>query len=869
MLRHPAAVVVSVLALLTGRAAADGIIDTYAGGGPLDGGSAGSISIAALAVTVDRATGDLLVTDLDTKRILRVSAGTGTVTTLAGRSGGGPCGSDIGDGGPAASACLHFPERTAVDGAGNVFIADSGNHRIRRVDATTGLISTVAGGGPGPRGDGGPATAATLVTPFDVAFDSTGNLYVADLGEHRVRRVDATTGIISTFMGVGGTALAFDAANDLYLADIDDPGGNRVLRRDAVTGTITVAAGNGTYAFCGDGMAATAACLYVPIDIALDGAGNLYIVDRDNYRIRRVDATTGIISTIAGTGQPLAVCPHDLGEGGPATSACLGDPYGIDVDSAGNVLIADYGTSRVRRIDAATQTITTVASNGDPGFCGDGLPATAACLDQPYGVAFDGAGNLFVADTQNGRIRRVDAATQIITTVAGSADGVFVGCAPYPGDGILASELCLTAPTEIGVDLGSDLFLPLSDGRVVRIDAATERVSTVAGGGTPGFCGDGGPATGACLDGVVGLTVDAAGDLYLADGFNARIRRVDAATGDISTVAGNGDPGSCGDGGLATAACIGQPVGVALDPAGNLFISDFIHQTIRRVDAATGIISTIASGFEAQVGIAADVLGNVFVADGLFVYRIDAFTQATTVVAGSGAYPFCGDGGPATSGCFGTRSVAVRLDGTLMIADVPNDRVRRVRCTAPDSDGDGVCDEYDFTGALGLTGRTAAVQESGNAKKIGRVTIDGNLDSVAFPPLGDAAAFFAHARQSGVAARVLSTVAPPALASVSALQFTAAQCRFSPAGAVIPTTLRCTGRGASRRTGLRLRRLSATGTYRVTGKVRDPRIRVPPTGPLVVLLSANDTVAERYQATASSCSASTSNGRKLACTGSP
>jgi len=361
MPRHTVAVFVTGLALFASRAAADGIIDTYAGGGPPEGSSGSLQSIGAVGITVDRLTNDLLVTDNDTKRILRASYASGSVTTLAGRTGGGPCGSNLGDGGPAVSACLDFPYHTAVDGAGNVFIADSANHRVRRVDATTGLISTVVGGGPGPRGDGGAATAATLIYPFDVVFDAAGNLFIADTNDHRVRRVDVT-GIISTVVsGITPTGLALDGAGDLYVAD---GGGNRVLRRDAVTGTITLVAGNGTFAFCGDGAPATAACLYVPIDIALDGAGNLYIADRDNYRIRRVDAATGIISTIAGTGQPLFACPHDFGDDGPATSACLGDPYALDLDSGGNVFVADYGTVRIRRIDAASQTITTVLSNG-------------------------------------------------------------------------------------------------------------------------------------------------------------------------------------------------------------------------------------------------------------------------------------------------------------------------------------------------------------------------------------------------------------------------------------------------------------------------------------------------------------------------
>jgi trimeric autotransporter adhesin len=861
-MRVPVSSSAAVFLLLASVAGAERIIDTYAGGGPAADAPATAQPMGINAVVPDRTTGDLIIADADPPLVRRISATTGVVTPFAGQHGAA-CGPGLGDGGPATLACLDAV-RMAQDDAGNVFIADAANRRIRRVDATTGTIATVAGGGSGPLGDGGPATAATLRQPTDLALDPAGNLFVADQMDRRVRRIDAITGVITTVVS-GITALggiACDAAGDLY---VSDSGNHRVMKRDATTGLTSVIAGNGSPGFCGDGGPAASACLFGPAALAIDAGGGLLIDDHWNVRVRRVDATTGTITTVAGWGGSLLSCEPDLGEGGPATGACLDNVRDLDVDSAGGILIADIYAFRLWRIDPATQVITTVASNGEPGFCGDGGPATDACLDLPYGIAIDGAGNVYVADSENLRIRKIDASTHEIATVAGSANGVFVMCPPYPGDGTPASELCFH-PFEFTVDVDGNIFTSISDGRVVRIDAQTHLVSTIAGGGGLGFCGDGGPAATSCVNFVLGIAIDPGGNIYLADGGNSRIRRVDAASGIITTVAGNGDLGVCGDGGPATSACIGQPTGVALDPAGNLYLSDPSNRVVRRVDASSGVITTIASGFLYPSGIAADVLGNVFVTDFDFgVYRIDAVTHAAEVVAGNGLSELCGDGGPATDACVTARALAVALDGTLLLADAANGRVRRVRCTTPDADGDGVCDEYDFDGALGLAVRSAEVKESGTAtKKVGKLLVDATVATS-----GDTAGFFQRARQTGVVARVVSKVAPPALAAVSALQFAAAECRFSPSAATIPTTLSCKRKGPGRRAGLRLRRTSPAGDFRMSGKMRDPRIRVPPTGALVVVLDTNDVVAERYQGTAASCRAGTKRNRQLDCTAEP
>ena len=303
-----------------------------------------------------------------------------------------------------------------MDGAGNLYIADTSNNRIRKVD-TAGVITTVAGSGTyGFSGDGGAATSARLSFPYGVTPDGAGNLYIADTWNHRIRKVD-TSGNISTvagsgtagFGGDGGSATAtaarlnlpgsvvLDALGNLYIADRLN---NRIRKVDTAGVITTVAGSSTTGAFGGDGGAATAGQLNTPAGVALDRSGNLYIADRDNRRIRKVD-TAGVISTVAGTGT-LGFS----GDGGAATAARLSSPSGVVVDWAGNLYIADQDSHRIRKVDTAGG-ISTVAGTGTSGFSGDGGAAVAARLNAPYGVAVDGSGNLYIADGLNNRIRKV------------------------------------------------------------------------------------------------------------------------------------------------------------------------------------------------------------------------------------------------------------------------------------------------------------------------------------------------------------------------------------------------------------------------------------------------------------------------------
>ncbi len=338
---------------------------------------------------------------------LGVSGGN-TITTIAGTGTPG----FVGDGGQATSAQLNYPTSVAVDLQGNRFIADSSNHRVREVTAD-GNIKTVAGTGTkGFSGDGGQATSAQLNYPYSLDVDGQGNLFIADTSNHRVREVTADGNIKTVagtgtggFSGDGGQAtsaqlyypydVAVDAQGNLFIADES----NHRVREVTADGNIKTVAGTGTGGFSGDGGQATSAQLYYPYGVAVDGQGNLYIADESNHRVRKV--SNGVITTVAGTGTK-----GFSGDGGQATSAQLYSPEDVAVDGQGNLYIADESNHRVRKVSNGV--ITTVAGTGTKGFSGDGGPALSAQLNSPEGAALDKQGNLYIADTYNHRIRKVE-----------------------------------------------------------------------------------------------------------------------------------------------------------------------------------------------------------------------------------------------------------------------------------------------------------------------------------------------------------------------------------------------------------------------------------------------------------------------------
>jgi len=353
---------------------------------------------------------------------------------------------------------------------------------------------------------------------------------------------------------------------------------------------ITTIAGNGTGAYAGDGAQATAAELNAPLGAVLDGAGNLYIADTQNNCVRMVN-TLGIITTIAGNGTG-----GYSGDGSAATAAELGYPAAVALDAAGNIYIADAGNNRIRKV-STIGVITTIAGTGVAFYSGDGGQATAARLNYPMGVTLDTYGNLYIADLSNNVIRKVNT-SGIINTIVGT------GIAGYSGDGGQATAAELNQPYGVALDAVGNLYIPDYNNNVIRMINTSGIITTIAGNGSFGFSGDGGQATAAELNSPKGVTFDAVGNLYIADFYNSRVRKI-TTTGIISTVAGNGTAGFSGDGGNATSAEIEFPYGVALDAAGSLYIADGSNNRIRKVTCSVPTLSVTASAGTVCAGQAA------------------------------------------------------------------------------------------------------------------------------------------------------------------------------------------------------------------------------------------------------------------------
>ena len=648
------------------RVETDGSLSIFAGtsdsaGFSGDGDAATNARLntpTGVAVTADDST--VYIADRLNNRVRKVDVATRIITTVAGTGNAG----FSGDGGPVAVAVLNNPIDVAVDSSDNVYIADLYNHRVRKVTVSTGVIATIAGSGtygPGLGGDGGdngPATAARLNNPIGVMVDGDGNVYIGDFRNHRVRKVDVSA---------------------------DPP-------------TISTFAGTGTIGFSGDGGQATAARLNSPIGLAMAGDGTVYVADAGNRRIRKV-ATDGVITTVAG-GAPSFRISTIYQDGIQATTALLWNPRDVALDSSGNFYIAMQGLGNfgaIRKVDTSGVITTAVGGNGS-GLSGDGGPAQAARLSSPGGVTVDSSGNVYIADTSNNRIRKVDT-SGIITTLVSTWKGIglsalrglavdssnkvyaasgnrilkFDGSTDPPtitsvagaafagdtGDGGLATAAKLNSPSGVALDSNDNIYIAdTQNHRIRKVTASTGVITTIAGTGTDGFSGDSGAATAAQLDSPSGVAVDSAGDVYIADTTNDRIRKIDVSESPptISTIAGSATAGLRGDGGLATAARLNNPRDVAVASDGTVYIADDTNRRIRAV-ASNGIISTVAGRYDPNLPV--------------------SVTQRTSL-------PGVPDGSLATAANLsGPQQLAVSSAGAVYIVESSGHRVSRLTTAAP------------------------------------------------------------------------------------------------------------------------------------------------------------------------------------------
>ena len=621
----------------------------YAG----DGGPATQAKLRVPAGLTFDAQGNLYIADRDNHRVRKVDT-QGNITTVAGNGTAG----FSGDGGPATKASLNLPSGLAVDSKGNLYISDRSNNRVRMVN-TQGIIKTIAGNGnEGYHGDNMPALKATLDKPFGLALDKDNNLYIADRGNNRIRKIDSS-GLISTVAGDGGfyfigdngpayrasiagpTGVVVDGKGNIYIADRNN---NRIRMVDSL-GMIRTLMGTGQQDYNGDSELARETNLHLPFGVALDKKGDLLVIDRSHYRIRKVTLKSNQVTTLAGNG-----VKQFGGDGGPAQGANLEFPHGIDVDSKDNVIFADKAHYRIRKI-TPQGIISTIVGNGIRGNTGDGGPVLKASVfptrmrlnhkneiffispsgfvslvrkvnrkgfineyittgDADYqkallasgsgassksnitvisqfsDLAMDKKGNLYLADRINHQIRKLSPQGKI-TTIAGTGDS------NYFGDGGPATKAAFRDPSAITLDKAGNLYVADAANNMVRKIDTKGIITTIAGNGKHKDSGDGGPALKASLRSIDSLVFSPAGELHIVETNTHHIRKI-KKDGTIVTVAGRpGIQGNFGDGGPATKAMLKQPADIAFDSKGNMYITDMGNNSIRKVDTK-GIITTLA-----------------------------------------------------------------------------------------------------------------------------------------------------------------------------------------------------------------------------------------------------------------------------------
>ena len=604
-----------------------------------------------------------------------------TFTTVAGRPSIGSVD------GVGAAALFSVPAGVAVDNAGNVYVADTGNRTIRKI-APDGTVSTLAGAADGSAGadatGNGTGSAARFGYATGVAVDSAGNVYVADFSSDTIRKI-TPAGVVTTLAGTAGnfgsldgtgsaasfnrpTGVAVDASGNVFVADTY----NHVIRKITPAGVVTTLAGLAGSSGSTDGTGA-AARFFFPAGLTVDGNGNVYVADTTNSTIRKITAA-GVVTTLAGTA--LANGSTD----GTGSAARFDNPQGVAVDGTGNVYVADTFTCTIRKITPAG-VVTTFAGTADHPGSADGTGGAAQFL-VPRGVAVDGTGNVYVADTNNNTIRKITTAA-VVTTLAGNA--TTTGSADGAG-----SAARFSAPGGVAADGLGNVYVADSGNSTIRKITATGVVTTLAG--TAGSVGSvDGTGSAARFKSPRGVAADGGGNVYVADTLNHIIRKITAA-GVVTTLAGTAGSTGATDG-TGSAARFYSPYGIALDNAGNVYVADRNNYAIRKITPA-GVVTTLAGGsggigtadgtgaaaqFNFPGSLAVDGMGNVFVADtnSSDIRRITPAGVVTTFA--SVPFGFGATDGTGSAARFNMPAgVAADETGNVYVADTDNGTIRKI-----------------------------------------------------------------------------------------------------------------------------------------------------------------------------------------------
>lgn len=704
-----------------------------------------------------------------------------SITSIAGTGSSG----DSGDDGAATSAQFKAPVKVAVDAAGNVYVVDIYSNRVRKIDVT-GQITAFAGNGTaGFSGDLGHATAAELSSPQGIAIDPAGNVYISDAGNNRIRKVD-TYGMITTIAGTGEagfggdggqatsaklnnpTGIAVDSSGNLYVADYY----NNRIREIAANGVITTVAGNGVGGYNGDGIPGTSAELFYPLSVALDSSNHLYIGDILNYRLRKLYLSTGYIQTIAGNGTGATSGPS--GDGGDSSSATVGYVADITTDAVGNIYYADSSLQRIRKI-AFNGTISTIAGNGDNGYSGDGGPALAASFSGPTGIAFDSKGKMYVTDQTNRVVRAISGDPTVASFAATSTGqsvttnvivmvnrnmifksitlgdsytnaGVYdfkinsmTGCPTDGFSGTTAGSVCMlnvtfnpiypghrTAPLvfvdnsnkeytlsivgdatgaaiayspslayppqlfSVGLSLPKALVIDNSNNAYIA-DQGNQRIVQLRGL----IAGSATVATGSMTTSApTGVATDAQGNLFIVDANNQYVIKVTPSH--IDLLSNTSYPGVASEIDInAGGSALNGPSGIAATDRGDLYIADKGNSRVVKVTAegVSTVLSTGTIALEGPEGVAVDSKGNVFIADANHIVKVAADGSASLVTTGS-----------VTLGH--AKGVAVDPVGNLFIADSDSKKVIQITT-------DGTVSVIDNIGTSGSSLDGIAVGKAG------------------------------------------------------------------------------------------------------------------------------------------------------------